>query len=201
MAKRHAPATERNRDPIVEVLAGELPQGGKVLEVASGTGEHAVFFAGQFPALEWQASDPDVDALASIAAWRADYTGQNLAEPVLLDASAPDSWPVNQADAMVCINMLHISHWAATEGLFAGGARLLAQSAGPIILYGPYIEAAVETAPSNLQFDASLRLRNPAWGLRDTGDVDVVAAAHGYARSARYAMPANNLMLIYRPTS
>jgi hypothetical protein len=199
MAKRHAPATERNREPIAEVLARELPQAGRVLEVASGTGEHAVFFAARFPGLAWQPSDPDTEALASIAAWRADYAGDNLSPPVLLDASAPDSWPVSEADAMVCINMVHISPWAATEGLFAGAAEVLSSSGGPIILYGPYLEDHVETAPSNLAFDASLKSRNPVWGLREVGAVDRLAAAHGYARSASYALPANNIMLTYRP--
>jgi hypothetical protein len=199
MAKRHAPATERNREPIAEVLARELPQAGRVLEVASGTGEHAVFFAAWFPALVWQPSDPDTEALASIAAWRADYAGDNLAQPVLLDASAPDSWPVSEADAVVCINMVHISPWAATEGLFAGAAEVPSSSGGPIILYGPYLEDDVETAPSNLAFDTSLKSRNPTWGLREVGAVDRLAAAHGFACSARYGLPANNIILIYRP--
>ena len=157
MAKQHAPATLRNRDAIAQVLARELPAQGRVLEIASGTGEHAAFFAERFPALEWQPSDPSGEALASIAAYRVDYPGGNLAGPVLLDAVAPEGWPVAAAEAIVCINMVHISPWEATLGLFAGAARLLDRHGGPLILYGPYLEQAVDTAPSNLEFDASLR--------------------------------------------
>jgi len=220
-ARQHAPATLRNREPIAEVLARELPAAGAVLEVASGTGEHAVFFAERFPALDWQPSDPSPAALASIAAYRADYPGSNLAAPLLLDAAAPDEWPVTAADALVCINidsnsclsrnsidyrkfdacvcinMVHISEWAATIGLFKGCSRLLNQEA-PIILYGPYLEEGVETATSNLEFDRSLKARNPNWGLRQLSEVDRVAAEHGFARTGRYDMPANNLTLVYR---
>lgn len=180
------------------MLARELPQAGRVLEVAAGTGEHAVFFAARFPALEWQPSDPDGDALASIAAYRAEYEGGNLAAPVLLDAAAPDNWPLSSAAAILCINMVHISPWEASIGLFAGAARILGRSAGPLILYGPYLEEGVETAASNLAFDQSLKERNPVWGLQHLGAVDGLAAQHGFARTARYAMPANNLMLVYR---
>lgn len=197
-AKRHAPATERNREPIAEVLARELPSSGRVLEIASGTGEHAVFFAARFPALEWQPSDPDPDALASIAAYRAEFAGDNLAEPVLLDAATPESWPGYAADAIVCINMVHISPWQATQGLFAGAARILSGKDLPLILYGPYFEQGVETAPSNLAFDASLQARDPRWGIRNAEDLDRLADAHGFSRSARYALPANNIVLVYR---
>ena len=197
-AKQHAPATLRNRDPIAQVLARELPASGTVLEVAAGTGEHAVFFAEAFPALTWQPTDPSPEALASIAAYRDDYPGQNLAAPLLLDASAPESWPVTQADAIVCINMVHISPWEATLGLFAGAARVLAAGRGPLVLYGPYIEQGVETAPSNREFDASLKARNPLWGLRDAAALDALAGQHGMTRSARHAMPANNIILVYR---
>jgi hypothetical protein len=196
--KQHAPATERNRAPIAEVLARELPASGKVLEIAAGTGEHAVFFAGQFPALQWQPTDPAPEALASIAAYRADYLGDNLAAPLLLDATEPDAWPVGQAAAIVCINMVHISPWEATLGLFGGAAQVLRKSGAPLILYGPYIEQGVETAPSNLDFDASLKARNPLWGLREAEALDALAATHGMRRTARYALPANNIMLVYR---
>jgi hypothetical protein len=199
MTKQHAPATLRNREPIAEVLARELPAAGRVLEIAGGTGEHAVFFAERFPALEWQPTDPSAEALASIAAYREGYTGSNLAAPLLLDAAAPDRWPVAEADAILCINMVHISPWQATEGLFAGAARLLGRSDGPLILYGPYLEHGVETAPSNRDFDASLKARDPRWGLRRAEDLDLLAAQHGMARTARHAMPANNIMLVYRP--
>ena len=198
--KQRAPAALRNREPIAEVLAQELPASGTVLEIASGTGEHAVFFASRFPALRWQPTDPSAEALASIAAYRADYAGDNLAAPVMLDAAAPATWLVSAADALVCINMVHISVWDATIGLFSGGAQVLGTEA-PVILYGPYVEDAVETAASNLAFDQSLKARNPAWGLRNIADVDRVAAEHGFARSNRYAMPANNLTLVYRKRS
>ncbi len=196
-ARRHAPATLRNRDAIADVLARELPETGSVLEVASGSGEHAVYFAQKFPALRWQPSDPDEDAIASIAAWSADHAGGNLAPPVMLDAQIPDGWPVTAADAIVCINMVHISPWAATRGLFAGAARILSSGHSPLILYGPYFERGVEPAPSNVEFDASLKARDPAWGIHTVGEVDAVATLHGMARTARYEMPANNLMLVY----
>jgi len=199
MVRQHAPATLRNREPIAAVLARELPASGTVLEVASGTGEHAVFFAARFPALRWQPSDVCPEALASIAAYLTDYTGANLAPPLLLDAAAPASWPVDAVDAVLCINMVHISPWEATEGLFVGAARVLRGSGGPLLLYGPFWEEGVAPAPSNLDFDASLRARNPLWGLRKAEALDKLAGAQGLARSARYAMPANNLMLVYRP--
>lgn len=198
MAKQHAPATLRNREPIAEVLARELPASGTVLEVAAGTGEHAVFFAEHFPALRWQPTDPSAEALASIAAYRADYPGTNLAAPMLLDAAAPESWPVADAAAILCVNMVHISPWEATLGLFAGAERILGSTGGPLILYGPYLEQGVETVPSNLDFDASLKARNPLWGLRAAEALDGLAAQHGMARSARYALPANNIILVYR---
>lgn len=196
--KRHAPATLRNREPIADVLARELPATGTVLEIAAGTGEHAVFFAGRFPALEWQPTDPSTEALASIAAYREDYEGANLAAPQLLDAVAPESWPARQAAAVLCINMVHISPWAATEGLFRGAARLVGSTGGPLIIYGPFIEQGVETAASNLDFDASLKARDRAWGLREAEALDALAARHDMARSARHALPANNIVLVYR---
>jgi SAM-dependent methyltransferase len=199
MAKQHAPATLRNRDAIAQVLARELPAQGRVLEIASGTGEHAAFFAERFPALEWQPSDPSGEALATIAAYRVDYPGGNLAGPVLLDAAAPEGWPVAAAEAIVCINMVHISPWEATLGLFAGAARLLDRHGGPLILYGPYLEQGVDTAPSNLEFDASLKARDGRWGLREAEALDRLAEMSGMARSARYGLPTNNIMLVYRP--
>ena len=196
--KRHAPATLRNRDAIVAVLADWLPATGAVLEVASGSGEHAVHFAAAFPGLDWQPSEPDPAGLTSIAAYRAEADRANIAPPVALDAAAAE-WPVDRADAILCINMVHISPWEATLGLFAGAARLLVPGA-PLILYGPYIESDVPTATSNLAFDVSLRSRNPAWGLRDTGGVKAAAADAGFAFAERRAMPANNLMLLFRRT-
>lgn len=196
--KQHAPATLRNREAIAEVLARELAGSASVLEIASGTGEHAVYFAECFPGIDWQPSDPDRDALASIIAYRSEYAGTNLLWPLMLDARDPDGWEVRAAEAIVCINMVHISPWEATEGLFAGAARLLGAKGLPLILYGPYFEDGVETAPSNLAFDESLRERNAQWGIRRLEAMDELAARHGFARSARHAMPANNLTLVYR---
>ena len=194
--KRHAPATGRNSAPIADVLQRELPDEGLVLEIASGTGEHAVFFAREFPQITWQPTDREASELASIAAWTEDAGVGNIAEPVVLDASAHD-WPVIRADAIVCINMVHISPWEATEGLMRGAGRLL-DSGAPLVLYGPYREAGVETAPSNEQFELWLKDRDPRFGLRNIEDVDSLAARHGLARTARHEMPANNLTLVYR---
>lgn len=194
-AKRHAPATTRNRDAIAAVLADWLPRAGTVLEVASGSGEHAVHFAAAFPGLAWQPSDPDPAALTSIAAWRAEAGLANIAPPLLLDAAAPE-WPVDAAEALLCVNMVHISPWTATLGLLAGAARILSSGA-PLILYGPYVEHAVDTAPSNLAFDRSLKERNPDWGLRDVDLIKGAAAEAGLAFAERRAMPANNLMLLF----
>lgn len=194
--KRHAPATQRNAGPIAEVLARELPAKGLVLEAASGTGEHAVFMARRFPALLWQPSDLDTEALASVDAYAAEAGLANLLPAVEFDA-AKGNPPVAHAVALVCINMVHISEWKATVGLFGAGAKILPGNA-PIILYGPYREDGVATAPSNLAFDRSLIERNPAWGLRDIADVDRLARDFGFERSYRYAMPANNLTLVYR---
>ena len=194
--KRYAPATERNRDAIAAVLAEELPEKGAVLEVASGSGEHAVYFAQRFPMLAWLPSDPDPEAVSSIAAWREEAQPENLHLPVQIDASA-EQWPVDAADALLCVNMVHISPPEATEGLMAGAGRVLPVGA-PLLLYGPYLEPGVETAPSNLAFDANLKARDPRWGLRSTEWIDGLAAANGLRRSRRVAMPANNIMLIYR---
>ncbi|BDI60590.1 DUF938 domain-containing protein [Qipengyuania nanhaisediminis] len=195
--KRHAPATLRNREPILAVLRQELPEWGLVLEVASGSGEHAVFFADHLRALEWQPSDPDRQALASIAAYRAEYDGVNLRAPVLLDAAAY-AWPVRRADAIVCVNMVHIAPWDAAEGLFAGAARILGGKDLPLILYGPFFEHGVEPASSNLEFDAGLRERDERWGIRDIEAIDALGRKHGLERTARREMPANNLVLVYR---
>lgn len=194
--KRHAPATARNSQPLAEVLARELPASGTVLEIASGSGEHAVFMARRFPALDWQPSDRDAEALASVDAWAAEGRLANLRPAIALDAAAPD-WPIVSADALLCVNMVHISPWDAVVGLFAGAGRVLGSGA-PLVLYGPFVEPDVETAASNHAFDQSLRQRDPAWGLRSTADLDRLAAGHGMTRTARCAMPANNLVLVYR---
>lgn len=194
--KRHAPAAGRNREPIAAVLTEELPATGLVLEVASGTGEHAVHFARTFPGLAWQPSDPDADARRSIAGWREEAGLPNLLPPLELDAAAPD-WPISHADAVMCINMVHITPPAATEGLVAGAARLL-DAGAPLILYGPYFDPEAQTAPSNLAFDLDLKSRNPEWGLRSVEWLDGVAERAGFRRTRRVTMPANNLTLIYR---
>ena len=194
--KRHAPATARNSEPLAEVLAEELPDRGLVLEVASGSGEHAVFLARRFPALGWQPSDVDLEALASVDAWAAEAAVANLRPAIALDA-AQANWPIAAADAVLCVNMVHISPWSAAVGLFTGAGRILTSGA-PLVLYGPFIEPGRETAPSNLAFDQSLKQRNSEWGLRNTADLDALAADHGLRRTARHAMPANNLVLVYR---
>jgi SAM-dependent methyltransferase len=193
---RTSPSTARNRGPILEVLGSRLPAGARVLEIASGAGEHAVFLARALPQVRWRPTDPDPDARASIAAWRAAADLPNLEPPLALDASDPRGWPDEPADAVVCINMIHISPWAAAEGLMAGAGRLL-PAGGRLFLYGPFVEADVPTAPSNLAFDESLRSRDPAWGLRRLDEVIALAGRHGLALTDRIAMPANNLIVVF----
>lgn len=190
--KRKAPAAARNVEPIGDVLEQWLPDSGLVLEIASGTGEHALAFARRFPHLEWQPSDPDSEAFASISAWQKEGPA-NLRPPVQLDVCAP-IWPVSQADAILCTNMVHISPWETALGLLDGAAILLGKGA-PLILYGPWIEASVETAPSNLAFDESLKARDPRWGLRLVEDFAAEARSRGLILAGRREMPANNLML------
>ena len=194
--RRSAPHVARNAEPIAGVLERVLPSRGLVLEIASGTGEHALHFARAFPKLLWQPSDPEPAAQRSIEAWRAESALFNLLPPVALDARAAE-WPVAAADAIVCINMVHISPWSATAGLMRGAGRLLAAGA-PLYLYGPYLQAEVETAPSNAAFDASLRERNAEWGLRDVADVAAEAGRHGLELAEIVPMPANNLSLVFR---
>jgi SAM-dependent methyltransferase len=193
--KRHAPATLRNRDAILTILRDVLPPTGLVLEVASGSGEHAIHFAAALPALDWHPSDPDPAALASIAAWRAEAGLPNLHAPILLDAAG--DWLVDRADAILCINMVHISSWDATLGLMNGAGRVLPPG-GLLYLYGPYIRDGVETAPSNLAFDASLKARDPRWGLRRLDDVVAAAQAQGLRFGRLVEMAANNLSLLFR---
>lgn len=193
-ALRSAPAAARNREPIAAVLDQELPDAGWVLEIASGTGEHCAFFAERFPATTWQPSDPDPDARDTIAGWCGGL--RNVLPPIALDAAAAD-WPVVSADAILCINMVHISPWAATLGLMAGAARVLDRGA-PLILYGPYRQQGVPTAPSNEAFDAWLKERDPAWGLRALEAVAGAAEDAGFALERIAPMPANNLTLVFR---
>ncbi|HEY7810791.1 MAG TPA: DUF938 domain-containing protein [Allosphingosinicella sp.] len=194
--KRHAPATERNRGAIAAVLREVLPERGTLLEIAAGTGEHAAYLAPLFPNLLWQPSDPDPDALTSIEAWQADAGATNLLPPVFLDAAAA-TWPLDRTDAVLCINMVHISPWAATQGLMRGAGRLLPKGA-PLILYGPYRREGVPTAPSNEAFDQSLKARNPEWGLRDLEAVRAEAEGQGLGLERLYEMPANNLVVVFR---
>ena len=195
-ARRSAPAALRNREFIAEVLADWLPASGLVLELASGSGEHVVHFAGRFPALTWQPSDTHADALASIAAWRIDAALPNVLPPVIVDAAAAN-WPVDRADALLNINMAHISPWAASLGLLAGAARILPID-GPLILYGPWLSDDVQTAPSNLAFDLQLKGVDPSWGLRRVEDFAREAARRGLALTKKRQMPANNQMLLLR---
>jgi hypothetical protein len=193
---RSSPAALRNREPILAVLQKHLPpRDAHVLEIAAGTGEHAVFMAQKLPHLVWQPSDPDAANRASIAAYREDGNLANLRAPIELDTTAA-TWPVQSCDAIFCANMVHIAPWAATVGLLAGAKRTLPPS-GVLILYGPFFEDDVPTAASNLAFDADLRTRNPAWGIRRLADVAAAAAAAGFNAPQRVAMPANNLCLVF----
>ncbi len=192
--RRHAPATARNREPILEVLRRVLPPQGLVLEVASGTGEHAAHFAAALPNLTFQPTDRDAEARASCDAWTRDLP--NVRPALALDA-AEEAWPVVTADAVLCINMVHISPWTATLGLMRGAARLLPPG-GPLVLYGPYRRSGAHTAPSNAAFDADLRARNPEWGVRDLEAVAEAAAGQGFSAPTLHEMPANNLVLVFR---
>ena len=190
--RKHAPATLRNREAIAAVLVEELTVKGLVLEIASGSGEHVAHFARELPGHTWQPSDPDASGRTSIAAWCEGLA--NVLPPLDLDAASAD-WPIERADAVLCINMVHISPWEATLGLVAGAARILPRGA-PLILYGPFLQADVPLAPSNAAFDESLRSRDPRWGLRS---VEAVRdAALGFALDRVVEMPANNLTLVFR---
>ncbi len=191
-----APAAERNRGPILDVLRRELPASGVVLEIASGTGTHAVFFSRGLPSLQFQPTDPSEEALASIAAWSEAEPSPNLLAPRRLDV-LDDDWGVARADAVLCINMIHIAPWQATLALFRGAKRLLAPSA-PLVLYGPFKFGGVFLAESNAVFDASLRGRDEAWGVRDLDDVTRVADEHGFLRKSLVDMPAQNHVVVFR---
>jgi cyclopropane fatty-acyl-phospholipid synthase-like methyltransferase len=198
-AKRYAPATLRNREPIGEVLLQVLPQTGQVLEIGSGSGEHAVFFAASFPALTWQPTDAHSECLASIAAWRAEADLPNLRAPRHLDVCGP-AWPAADDqvfDAVVNINMIHIAAWEVCQGLMAGAARVL-RGEGILLLYGPFKVAGRHTAPSNAAFDASLKAMDPRFGVRDVAAVAAEAARHGLMLEKQVQMPANNFLLVFR---
>jgi SAM-dependent methyltransferase len=198
LVKRHAPATMRNREPILAELQKIFTAPAKVLEIASGTGEHAAFFARELPHVIWQPSDLDAAALASIAAHRADSGLDNLLPPLTLDVESGELGPAaDGCDAIVCINMIHIAPWSATEGLFAGAARALS-AGGLVVTYGPYRFEGAFTAPSNETFDAALRHENPAWGVRDLADVTRLAELRGFSRERVVPMPANNHVIVFR---
>ena len=197
--RRHAPATQRNRQPILQVLSEVLPTSGTVLEIASGTGEHAAWFAQQLRPLIWQPSDPDPEMRRSIAAHRADALCQTLKEPVDIDVHSRP-WPIAAADAVVCVNMCHIAPWSATESLIRGAGEHLS-AGGVLFIYGPFRRNGVATAPSNEAFDQSLRAQNPAWGLRQVEDLAALAEGEGLQLDRAIEMPANNLSLIFaRPS-
>jgi SAM-dependent methyltransferase len=191
----HAPAAQRNRDPILAVVRRVLPPSGLVLEVASGSGEHAVHFARALPNLVFQPTDPDTSRRASIDAWTAESGLANIRPALALDATAPE-WPISHADAVLCFNMIHIAPWEAAIGLIRGAGRVLAQG-GLLILYGPYRRGGAHTAPSNAAFDASLRERDPEWGVRDLEAVSELAAESGFGAPGIEQMPANNLCVIF----
>ncbi len=195
-ARLYAPATARNREPILDVLRRHLPERGLVLEVASGSGEHTVHFARAFPGLDFQPSDPNRQARASIDAWRDEAGLPNMRPALALDAAA-ETWPLSEADAVVCINMIHIAPWEAAVGLVRGAAALLRTDC-MLYLYGPFRRDGAHTAPSNAAFDRSLRMQDPAWGVRDLEAVTDLTGSHGFCEPAIEAMPANNLSLIFR---
>ncbi len=190
--RRHAPATQRNREPILAVLRRVLPPRGLVLEIAAGTGEHAAFFARALPEMTWQPTDADPTALPGIASWCDGLA--NVRPPCVLDVTR--DWPVERADAVVCINMLHISPWTAGEAVLRGAGRVLSPG-GVLYLYGPYRRDGAHTAPSNAGFDATLRAQDPTWGVRDLETVVATAADAGLVHRETVEMPANNLSLVF----
>ncbi len=200
--KKHAPATNRNREPILDVLTNCLPDHGTILEIASGSGQHAVHFTRHLPGHYWLPSDPDKASRNSIRAWWWEIQLNNILPPLNIDATR-DVWPVENSNlplpitAMVCINMIHISPWAATIGLMKGAARILPED-GILYLYGPYKVDGNHTAPSNEAFDKDLRSRNEEWGIRDLNDVIALAGDHGLSFVKYIQMPANNLSVIFR---
>ncbi len=194
--RRFSESTARNRGPILAVLERVLAKDAEILEIASGTGEHAVFVARAMLGVVWQPSDPDADSRASAAAWIAHEEINNVLPPLAIDVRA-DDWGVEKAfDAIVAINMIHIAPWEATPGLFRGAGRLLPPG-GILFLYGPFKRGGAHTAPSNEAFDQWLRQRDPAFGVRDLGDVARVAEEYGLVLHETVEMPANNLAVIF----
>jgi SAM-dependent methyltransferase len=192
----HAAATERNREPILDVLRRVLPPAGLVLEIASGTGQHVAYFARALPALTWQPSDPSPPHRDSVRAWTRAAAVENVGDPVALDVESWP-WPVTRADAILNINMIHIAPWPAAVALFQGAARVL-PTGGVLFLYGPFKRGGVHTAESNQRFDERLRGEDPRWGVRDLDDVQAVAEEAGFEVAEIVAMPANNLSVVFR---
>ncbi|MBC8733203.1 DUF938 domain-containing protein [Paraburkholderia sp. UCT2] len=194
-SRQHSPSAERNREPILAMLREALPASGRVLEIASGTGEHAICFAGALPGLDWQPSDADEEARESIAAWTAHAGLANVRAPLALDVHQPD-WGVDALDAVVCINMIHISPWSAAQALFDGAGRRLVDG-GVLYLYGPFRRGGAHTAPSNAAFDQWLKSRDPEWGVRDMEAVVALGDTAGLTCERVVAMPANNFSLVF----
>lgn len=192
------PAGERNLPHILRLLAPHLPARGRLLEVATGTGGHGLALARAHPGLSVLPTDFSAGAVATLADWRAVHGPDNLLPPLRLDAADPATWPDGPFDVVLCINMIHISPWSATVGLMNLAGERLVRPGGLLALYGPYLEADVETAPSNLAFHESLKARDPAWGLRALEDVVSEAKANGLRLTHRAALPANNLGLLFR---
>lgn len=191
-----APAVARNKEPILEALRGVLPESGTILEIASGSGEHVIHFAAHFPALTFQPTDPDDRAVNSIEAWVKDSALENIQPPLRFDVMQA-KWPFKKLDGLICINMIHISPWRATEALMRGASASL-RSGAPLYLYGPYRRRGVPTAPGNEAFDTSLRSRNIEWGLRNLEIVAVLAQSVGFSKPTVTEMPANNLSVVFR---
>lgn len=191
-----APSAERNKQPILEVIARVLPASGTVLEIGSGTGQHVAHFAKALPNLTFQPSEMDRARHASITAWIRHEGLGNVKPPIAFDV-ARFPWPVSAADAIICINVIHISPWEATLGLMRGAGELL-QPGGVLVTYGPYRQGGAHTAPSNEAFDASLRQRDPSWGVRDMEAVAAAGAGNGLDLEESVPMPANNFTLVFR---
>src|SRR5688572_21787280 len=198
-ARETAPSAERNKQPILDVLARVLPASGLVLEIGSGTGQHVTHFAKALPRLTFQPSEMDEERHASIAAWTRHEQLSNVRPPLAFDVTRLP-WPVRAADAVVCINVIHISPWEATLALMKGAARILPAD-GVLVTYGPYMRGGAHTSQSNEAFDASLRARNPLWGVRDIDTVAEVAGHEGFALEEAVPMPANNFTLVWRKSN
>lgn len=196
MSLRHAPATLRNRDPILAALRRVLPGAGTVLEIGSGSGEHAAYFAAALAPLRWQPSDASDSDFASITGWAREHGASTVEAPLLLDATS-ETWPVTRADAMFSANVIHIAPWSVAEGMLRGGGRVLPPGA-PLVLYGPFMRGGAHTAATNAAFDAELRRRDPSWGIRDLGAVTGFADTRGLSLEDVIEMPANNLTVVFR---